>query len=123
MSLLADILREFDVAAFALVLGLLWILRVIQSAQAGGFSWKRAMQDDSTPPKESAVRFGIIVSLVVSSWFLVYITMNLIKTGDDLDKLFPYYIAYLIVWPGTKATEKLIDVLILKFGGKPAAAA
>ena len=118
MNLLADILREFDVAAFALVLGLLWILRVIQSAQAGGFSWKRAMQDDSTPPKESAVRFGIIVSLVISSWFLVYITMNVIKTGTDLEGLFPYYIAYLIVWPGTKATEKLIDVLILKFGGK-----
>lgn len=112
-----DIFKEFDIAAFALVVGLLWILTVIRNAQGGGFSWKRAMQDDNE--KESIFRFGILVALVVSSWLLIYVAVNVIKNGDDLDRLFPYYMAYLAVWSGAKVVEKLLDVLSLKFGGKP----
>ena len=116
MNPILELLKDFDIAAFALVLGLLWILLVIRNAQAGGFSWKRAMQDDNS--KESVLRFGIIVALVISSWFLVYVTMNVIKATADLEQLFPYYMAYLAVWSGAKVVEKLLDVLILKFGGK-----
>ena len=119
MNLLAEMFREFDIAGAALILGLLWILLVIREARTGGFSWKRAMQDDNG--KESALRFGIIVALVISSWFLVYVTMNVVKVGADLEQLFPYYMAYLAVWSGAKVVEKLLDVLILKFGGKPVA--
>ena len=115
--MILDIFRDFDIAAFALVLGLLWILLVIRSAQAEGFKWSRAMQDDNG--KESSLRFGIIVAVVVSSWFLVYVTMNVLKASGDLEALFPYYMAYLAVWSGAKVVEKLLDVLILKFGGKP----
>ena len=116
MHILADILREFDVAGFALVFGLLWVLLVVREARTGGFSWNKAMQDDSG--KESALRFGIVVALVISSWFLVYVTMNVVKGSGDLEALFPYYMAYLAVWSGAKAVEKLLDVLILRFGGK-----
>lgn len=118
MGMVLDIFREFDIAGFALVLGLLWVLTVIRNAQVGGFSWKRAMQDDNQ--KESVFRFGILVALVVSSWQLIYVTVNVIKTGADLEQLFPYYMAYLAVWSGAKVVEKMLDVLLLKFGGKPA---
>lgn len=116
MEIVRTILEAFDIAAIALVLGLGWILLVIRDAKAGGFSWKRAMQDDND--KESTLRFAILVALVISSWFLVYVTMNVIKTGADLEQLFPYYMAYLAVWSGAKVVERLLDVLVLKFGGK-----
>lgn len=126
MNALAELFKDFDIAGFALVLGLLWILLVIRSAEKGGFSWKRAMQDDSTGEgqagqgKESVLRFAVLVALVTSSWLLIYVTINVIKNGADLEQLFPYYVAYLCVWSGAKVVEKLLDVLILKFGGKPA---
>lgn len=123
MRLIYELFKDFDIAGFALVLGLLWILLVIRSAEQGGFSWKRAMQDDSGQEgkgKESVLRFAVLVALVTSSWLLMYVTINVIKSGADLEQLFPYYVSYLAIWSGAKVVEKLLDVLILKFGGKPA---
>ena len=75
-----------------------------------------AMRDDNG--KESLFRFGILVALVISSWCLIYMSSNVVQSGSDLEQLFPYFVAYLGIWSGAKVVEKLLDVLILKFGGK-----
>lgn len=107
------ILSELDVAAVTLVAGLLWIMLVLRAARIGGFSWAGALKDDAG--KESALRFAVLVALVISSWLLMYVSLNVIKNGDDMQALFPFFATYLAVWSGAKVVEKLLDLLLAKY--------
>jgi hypothetical protein len=81
------------------------------------FDWQSAGNDESG--KASYLRLAIPVCLVVSSWWLIYVTMQVMKTSvnwiDALQALFPFYLAYVVVFSGAKVAEKLADALLTKW--------
>lgn len=108
-----------DAPALSLLVGSLITLYVVFAAQRrNNFDWGNALRDDSG--KESALRLAIFVSIVVTSWLLIFISMNVIKDGKDLEQLYPFFVTYLAVWSGAKVAEKALDAILAKFGVKPA---
>jgi hypothetical protein len=97
----------------ALIVVLLWRADL-------GPRWAEAFQDDGG--KVSALRLSIFIAIAVSSWHLIYVTMNVIKTGADLNELYPFYATFLGVWSGAKVAEKALDAILAKFGVRPIAA-
>lgn len=113
---------NIDAPALSLFFGSLITLYVVFAAQRrNNFDWGNALRDDSG--KESALRLAIFVSIVVTSWLLIFISMNVIKDGKDLEQLYPFFVTYLAVWSGAKVAEKALDAILAKFGVKPAAPA
>ena len=111
-----ELVKEVDVAALVLVFGLLWILLVLRIARAGGFNWTTAFQDDNG--KSSVLRIGVLVCLIISSWLLMYLALHVVQNDKTLQELFPYFMAYLAVWSGAKVVEKMLDVIMAKYGVK-----
>lgn len=104
-----------DLPFLSLVAMLAITVYIIFAAQRrDDFDWGQALRDDNG--KVSALRLGIFAAIAVSSWLLIYVTMNVIKKGDDLEQLFPFYAAYLGIWSGAKVAEKAIDAVLAKFG-------
>lgn len=106
-----DIPTALLIVMFALIITILWRASL-------GERWAEAFQDDSG--KVSALRLAIFIAIGVSSWHLLYVTMNVVKKGDDLEQLYPFYATYLAVWSGAKVAEKALDAILAKFGVKPA---
>lgn len=112
--LLAHFMREFDFPALVLMFMLIGMALIVIKAQArADFDWAEALRDDNN--KVSAFRLAILVSMAISSWFLVEITVDVIKTADDLQKTYYYYVTYLVVWSGAKIVEKALQFLVDKF--------
>lgn len=84
------------------------------------FDWRKAGEDDAG--KASYLRLAVPVSLVVSSWLLIYVTMKVIGTSvtwvQALEALFPFYLTYMAIWPGSKVAEKGLDVLLARYAPK-----
>lgn len=103
-----------DVPTFVLVFLLVLGGAVLWSAQRrDDFDFAPMLCDETG--KASALRLAIFICIAVSSWVVIKVTMN----TTDPDKAFNYFVVYTAVWSGAKIVEKLLDVLILKFGGKP----
>lgn len=96
-----------------MLLGTAWI--AIRAQRREDFDWANALRDDGG--KESAFRLAIFISLVISSWMLIYLTLNVMAEKGDLSLLFNFYLAYLAVWSGAKIVERLLDVLLQRYGG------
>jgi len=87
--------------------------------QRPDFDWGEGFRGDGG--KVSFVRVGVLVSIGVSSWVLIYITMITIKAADTatwqaLDSLYKYYLTFLLVWSGTKIAERIVEVAAAKMG-------
>lgn len=104
-----------DAPAASLLAMLAITVYVLFAAQSrGDFDWGEALRDDNK--KVSALRLAIFAAIAVSSWLLIFVSMNVIKSGADLAELFPFYMAYLGVWSGAKVAEKALDAILAKFG-------
>jgi len=102
----------FDIPAITLIILLAAGMFVMWSAQRrADFDFGQMLTDDGGKP--SAMRLAVFVCLAGSTWVLIKVTMS----GADLDKVFPFFVAYTAVWSGAKIVEKLLDVLLAKFGG------
>lgn len=116
IAFLAGIFRELDFPAMVLVFMLLGIALAMLAAQRNpNFDWADGFKDDAG--KVSWGRAAVAGAFCISSWCLIYALMNAIKTTFDadgivksLDALFPWFIAYMLVWAGTKSVDKLVDV-------------
>lgn len=108
-----DVPTALLLVMFALIVVILW--RADLKAR-----WSEAFEDDSR--KVSALRLSIFVAIGVSSWHLLYVTMNVVKVSGDLSELYPFYATYLCVWSGAKVAEKALDAILAKFGVKPSGA-
>ena len=98
--------------AVVLAVLLLWtVLIVYQAQKRADFDWGEALRDDNG--KLSALRFGIFVSLVISSWCMV-VAMLSIKVASDLDHVLNLFLSYMGVWSGAKVVEKAIDLIVSK---------
>lgn len=102
-----------DIPAIVLILLLLAGAFVMHAAQKQpGFNFSEMLTDDSGKP--SAMRLAVFVCLAASTWVLIKVTM----TSTDTKDVFNLFMAYIAVWSGAKIVEKLLDVLLAKFGGK-----
>ena len=111
----------------AVVLSLMLIgmaLAMISAQRRSDFDWGDAFRDDNG--KVSWFRAAVVVSLGISSWVLIYAFMNGVRSTYDangmtlvLDKLFAYFVAYMVVWSGAKIIEKALDIIIQKWFPKP----
>lgn len=106
---------SLDVPAASLLmmgLGLFWLM--LSASRRPDAFWSTAFKDDTG--KVSWMRLAMLVALGVSSWHLIYVTMNVVKDGKDLAELYPFYATFLLVWSGAKVAEKAIDAVLAKFG-------
>ena len=101
-------------AVSLLVMGVGLIYLMWSVAQKPQSFWAQAFVDDNAKP--SWMRVAMIVALLATTWHLIYVTMNVIKDGKDLEQLLPFYGVYLLVWSGAKVAEKAIDAILAKFG-------
>ncbi len=105
-----------DVPAIVLLILLAAGLGVMWASQRRpDFDFGNMLKDESG--KESAMRFAVFVCLAISSWHLIYLTIHVITEKGSLDTLFNFYALYLAVWSSAKIVEKVIDLLLAKFGG------
>lgn len=96
-------------AAILLLLLFACFAIVIRAQRRADFDWGDALRDDTG--KVSAMRLGVLVCLVISSWVLVDLTLK--YADKDPEKLLYFYLIYVAVWSGAKIVEKLLEA---KFG-------
>jgi uncharacterized membrane protein YedE/YeeE len=104
-SLLTRTFDFFNIANLllaALLVVFIWI--GAQAAKKNNFDWSEMLKGGDGKP--SALRLGILVSIAVSSWVLVYAVLNKAMVSADLVYLFGIYLA---VWSGAKVAEKFIE--------------
>lgn len=123
MKALFDVLSGISISPAELILLLLVGLSVVvafRSQAQADFDWAEIIRDDTG--KLSAYRLAVIISLVVSSWVLIYLTMHAVHDNEDIDSLFNWFALYLGVWSGSKIIDRLFDLLLAKYAGiKPPA--
>ena len=91
-----------------LIMMLIWTALIVHQAQKRtDFDWGEALRDDKG--KLSALRLGVFVSLVISSWSMV-VAMLAVRAAADLDHVLNIFLAYIGVWSGAKVVEKGIDL-------------
>ena len=114
------LMEQLDAPAIVLLAMLLTGAYVMFKAQQrADFDWADMLRDDNGKP--SAFRLAIFVSLGVSSWLLIYITIRIVGTSttwvDALEALFKWYALYIVVFSGAKIAERLVEVAYVKIVG------
>jgi len=86
-----------------------------QAQKKPGFDWGDGFRDANG--KVSYTHAAIPVALALSSWVLLYVTINAIRstfngaeTSQVLESLIWWYVAYMVVWAGTKTVDKLVEL-------------
>lgn len=100
---LQQLTQNLDIATTILLLLLFlgaWILWRVQKNTTNNFNFEEMLRDESGKP--SAFRLAIFVSLAVSTWVMMYITL---KT-HTLDTWM--FVTYLSIWSGAKVAETAI---------------
>lgn len=86
-----------------IVLALLFVLGVFvmwKAQRKDGFDFGNMLRDENG--KESGVRLGVLVSLAISSWWIVYLALhNILGTYEQL--------LYLGTWSGAAIVAKVIE--------------
>ena len=87
-----------------------------QAQKKPGFDWGDGFRDGNG--KVSYTHAAVPIALALSSWVLLYVTINGIKStfsGQEmsqvLQSLLYWYIAYMVVWAGTKTVDKLVELV------------
>lgn len=103
----------FDIPAIVLIaLLILGAFVMYKAQQQSDFNFASMLTDDSGKP--SAMRLAVFVCIATSTWVLIKVTMGC----ADPKETFNFFVAYVAIWSGAKIVEKLLDVLLAKFGGK-----
>ena len=93
------LLQAMPIVVLAALLCLALIV-LYTAQQRQDFDIATMLKDDSG--KESALRLGVLVSLAISSWGVVYMVMN----DKDASQL---WFAYLATWSGSMVFIKIVD--------------
>ncbi len=113
LSRASELLNTANLLLTVLLLSFVWI--GVQASKKVGFDWSEMLK--GTDGKPSSLRLGILVSIAVSSWVLVYSFLNKTNSSSDLVWLFGIYLA---VWSGAKVAEKMVDGWVSVRSGRPA---
>lgn len=84
-----------------------------KAQQKENFDFAQMLTDDSGKP--SAMRLAVFVCIAASTWVVIKVVMS----NTEPKETFNFFMAYIAVWSGAKIVEKLLDVLLAKFGAKP----
>jgi hypothetical protein len=113
MNALLDMIDFPAVVLLGMAVAMGWVMWSAQNQ--ANFDWGDAFKDEQG--KVSWLRTAIPVSLVLSSWTLLYVVMNTIKSTFDaqgmsvaLAGLYPWFVAYMLVWAGTKTADKALEL-------------
>lgn len=99
-----SVLSKIDVATAVMVLIFLmgaFVLYRVQQDKNNDFNFEDMLRDEQNKP--SAFRLAIFVSLAVSTWVIMYITL---KT-NALDTWM--FLSYLAIWSGAKIAETALN--------------
>ena len=112
LDTLANLVGRTNGLGVALILLVLLGLRVVQRAQqdpANPFDFGDFFRDAT-----GKLSMGSLISFLcffVMSWSLLYATMHLLKTPDDIDAMLKWYLFFGLVFAGTPQISKFIDIL------------
>ena len=117
MTYLKLLIDYFDFPTAVLSFMLVGIAYAMSQAQKKpGFDWGDGFRDGTG--KVSYTHAAVPIALALSSWVLLYVTINGIKStfsGQEmsqvLQSLLYWYIAYMVVWAGTKTVDKLVELV------------
>ena len=117
MTYLKLLIDYFDFPTAVLSFMLVGIAYAMSQAQKKpGFDWGDGFRDGNG--KVSYTHAAVPIALALSSWVLLYVTINGIKStfsGQEmsqvLQSLLYWYIAYMVVWAGTKTVDKLVELV------------
>lgn len=112
LSRASELLNTANLLLTVLLLSFVWI--GVQASKKVGFDWSEMLKGADGKP--SSLRLGILVSIAVSSWVLVYSFLNKTNSSSDLVWLFGIYLA---VWSGAKVAEKMVDGWVSVRSGRP----
>lgn len=99
-----SVLSKIDIATAVMVLIFLmgaFVLYRVQKDKNNDFNFEDMLRDEQNKP--SAFRLAIFVSLAVSTWVIMYITL---KT-NTLDTWM--FLSYLAIWSGAKIAETALN--------------
>ena len=110
------LIAYFDFPTVVLSFMLIGIAYAMSQAQKkDGFDWGDGFRDANG--KVSYTHAAVPIALALSSAVLLYVTIDGVKgthTGQEmaqvLQALLYWYIAYMIVWAGTKTVDKLTEL-------------
>lgn len=116
----ADLLDIPSIVLLAMLFAATYVMWQAQKRE--DFDWADMLRDDGGKP--SAFRLAIFVSLGVSSWLLINLTIKLASTSaswvEALDALFKWYALYVLVFSGAKIAERIVEIAYFKIVGKEA---
>lgn len=116
MDYLQLLIAYFDFPTVVLSFMLVGVAYAMSQAQKkAGFDWGDGFKDANG--KVSYTHAAVPIALALSSAVLLYVTIDGVKgshTGPEmaqvLNALLYWYIAYMIVWAGTKTVDKLTEL-------------
>ena len=129
MDYLQLLIAYFDFPTVVLSFMLIGIAYAMSQAQKkDGFDWGDGFRDANG--KVSYTHAAVPIALALSSAVLLYVTIDGVKgshTGPEmaqvLNAILYWYVAYMIVWAGTKTVDKLVELIqtyfTVKGGGRP----
>lgn len=106
---------SFDVPTMLLIIMFALILWIMLRAHRSGLNWAEAFKDDSGKP--SFLRLAVLIALSITGWQIMSLTLRVQPTVDLLERLTEFFI---VVFSGAKIAEKALDVILAKFGLRPA---
>jgi len=114
LKLIVDYFDFPTVVLSFMLVGIAYSMNQAQKKQ--GFDWGDGFRDANG--KVSYTHAAVPIALALSSWVLLYVTINGIKStfsGQEmsqvLQSLLYWYIAYMVVWAGTKTVDKLVELV------------
>ena len=115
LSTFAEAIDQMDFPAVILVFMLVVILLAMSAKQKDpNFDWGDAFRDEKG--KVSWTHTATPIALALSSWMIIYVLMNGIRTTEDatglvvvLNALFRWFMGYNLIWAGTPIIGKIID--------------
>ena len=116
MDYIKLLIDYFDFPTVVLSFMLIGIAYAMSQAQKkDGFDWGDGFRDANG--KVSYTHAAVPIALALSSAVLLYVTIDGVKgshTGPEmaqvLNAILYWYVAYMIVWAGTKTVDKIVEL-------------
>lgn len=112
----SSVLDRFDMPATAFMALLfmgIWVMYRTQANPGNNFDFSDMLRDDNGKP--SASRLGFFVCMATATWDLMYMTVHSPTHTVDIQ----FYVVYTLVFSGVKIAERVVDLAIQKFVGRP----
>lgn len=116
LLVVARLMNEADVpSVFLAIMVVMGGWMMIQAQRNGTVNWGDMFKDGTG--KASALRMGIIFSLILATWLVIFVAMKMPPAAFTAELLFNLFCVVMVTFAGTKSVDKLLDAVMLKWGG------